>query len=318
LNYLQVILGVTAGLALFLYGVTRLSISLKKIAGERLKRILEHCTYNVFVAIVSGTIVTILLDSSSVTIIMIIAMVNARLVTFHRAIGVIMGANIGTTMSSQIFAFQIDEYSAILLIVGFLVYFVTRKKIIKYVGLVLFGFGLIFFGLGMMGEAVTPLKNSDQFTHWLVSLQNPIKGVLFGGLLTLTIQSSSATMGIVISLANQNMLSMAAGVSVMLGAEIGTCADTLVASIGRSKDALRAGIFHLAFNVATVSIGLILYRQLAAFAVFLSPGADPARHIANAHVLFNVGGVLLFCWFTKPIAQSLKRLIPEKTQVRLA
>ena len=108
MNYLQVILGVTAGLALFLYGVTRLSISLKKIAGERLKRILEHCTYNVFIAIVSGTIVTILLDSSSVTIIMIIAMVNAKLVTFDRAIGVIMGANIGTTISSQIFAFQID------------------------------------------------------------------------------------------------------------------------------------------------------------------------------------------------------------------
>jgi phosphate:Na+ symporter len=318
LNYLQVILGVTAGLALFLYGVTRLSISLKKIAGERLKRILEHCTYNVFVAIVSGTIVTILLDSSSVTIIMIIALVNAKLVTFHRAIGVIMGANIGTTVSSQIFAFQIDEYSAILLIVGFLVYFVTRKKIIKYVGLVLFGFGLIFFGLGMMGEAVTPLKNSDQFTHWLVSLQNPVKGVFFGALLTLIIQSSSATMGIVISLANQNILSLATGVSVMLGAEIGTCADTLVASLGRSKDALRAGIFHLAFNVASVCIGLILYRQLAAIAVFLSPGADAARQIANAHVLFNVGGVLLFCWFTKPIAQALKRLIPEKTQVRLA
>jgi phosphate:Na+ symporter len=318
LNYLQIILGVTAGLALFLYGVTRLSISLKKIAGQRLKRILEQCTYNVFVAIVSGIIVTILLDSSSVTIIMIIALVNAKLVTFHRAIGVIMGANIGTTGSSQIFAFQIDEYSAVLLICGFLVYFVTRKKIIKYVGLVLFGFGLIFFGLGMIGDAVTPLKNSEQFTHWLLSLQNPLKGVLFGALVTVIIQSSSATMGIVISLASQNMLSLATGVSVMLGAEIGTCADTLVAALGRSKDALRAGIFHLAFNVASVCIGLILYQQLAAFAVFLSPDADSARQIANAHVLFNVGGVLLFCWFTKPIAQVLTRLVPEKTQVTLA
>ena len=125
-------------------------------------------------------------------------------------------------------------------------------------------------------------------------------------------------MGVVISLASQNILSLATGVSVMLGAEIGTCADTLVASIGRSKDALRAGIFHLAFNVASVCIGLILYRQLATFAVFISPRADPARHIANAHVLFNVGGVLLFCWFTKPITQLLKRLIPEKTLVRLA
>src|SRR5688572_9717114 len=114
---------------------------------------------------------------------MIIALVNARLVTFNRAIGVIMGANIGTTLSSQIFAFQIDEYSAVLLVVGFIVYFVTRKKIVKYVGLVLFGFGLIFFGLEMMGDAVVPLKNNEQFSDWLTALQNPVKGAFIGALL---------------------------------------------------------------------------------------------------------------------------------------
>lgn len=318
MNYLQIVLGVAAGLALFLYGVTRLSISLKKLAGDRLKRVLERCTQNVFVAIISGMVITILLDSSSVTIIMVIALISAGLVTFHRALGVIMGANIGTTISSQLFALQIDEYSSILLLVGFVIYFMTKKKLIKYIGLVLFGFGLIFFGLGMMGDAVEPLKDSKEITGWLISLENPFKGVFFGALLTTIIQSSSATMGIVITLANQNMISLAGGVSVMLGAEIGTCADTLIASIGRSRDAIRAGVFHLGFNVASVLIGILLYRQLASFAAFLSPGNDVARQIANAHVMFNVGGVLLFTPFTKTIANMLERVIPKKTFHQLA
>lgn len=315
---LQIILGVTGGLALFLYGVTRLSVSLKKIAGHRLKNVLARCTQNVFVAILSGTAVTILLDSSSVTIIMVIALVNAGVISFARAIGVIMGANIGTTVSSQIFAFRIDEYAGILLITGFIIYFVAKRKPLRYTGLVLFAFGLIFFGLGLMGSAVEPLKDSERFTHWLTSLENPLKGVFFGGLLTLIIQSSSATMGIVITLATQNMMPLATGVTVMLGAEIGTCADTLVASIGRSKDAMRAGIFHLAFNVISVIIGVVLYRQLADLATWISPGNDHARQIANAHVLFNVAGVLLFAWFTKPVAALLERVIPDRAQAGLA
>jgi phosphate:Na+ symporter len=309
---IQIILGVAAGLSLFLYGVTRLSIGLKKLAGSKLKRMLERGTQNVFLAIVSGTIVTILLDSSSVTIILVIALINARLITFQRAIGVIMGANIGTTVSSQIFALDVGEYAAVLLLVGFVVYFITRKKLVKYAGLTLFGFGLIFFGLGMMGEAVEPLKDNNQFTSWLVSLESPIKGVFFGALLTIIIQSSSATMGIVITLANQTMISLAGGVAVMLGAEIGTCADTLVASIGRSRDAIRAGVFHLSFNIATVLVGVLLYRHLASLAVILSPDASAARQIANAHVIFNVGGVLLLAWFTKPATLLLERMIPSK------
>ena len=163
-----------------------------------------------------------------------------------------------------------------------------------------------------MGTAVEPLKNNSQFTTWLISLENPLKGVFIGAILTVIIQSSSATMGIVITLANQHMISLAGGVSVMLGAEIGTCADTLVASLGRSRDAIRAGAFHLGFNIISVIIGIMLYRHLASFAVLLSPGGSAARQVANAHVVFNIGGVLLFAWFTKPIAHLLERLIPPK------
>jgi phosphate:Na+ symporter len=302
-----------AGLSLFLYGVTRLSFGLKKLAGEKLKRLLERCTQNVAIAILSGVIITILLDSSSVTIIMVIALINAGLVSFHRALGVIMGANIGTTISSQLFVLNVGEYSAILLLAGFVVYFFTKKKFLRYGGLVLFGFGLIFLGLDMMGHAVEPLKDHEQLTNWLISLESPLKGVFFGALLTVIIQSSSATMGIVITLASQQMISLAGGIAVMLGAEIGTCADTLMASIGRSRDAIRAGVFHLGFNIVSVVIGLIFYRQLASLAVFLSPDAGAARHVANAHVLFNISGVLLFAWFTSPIANVLKRIVPGKS-----
>jgi phosphate:Na+ symporter len=312
MDYMQIFLGMVGGLALFLYGVTRLSISLRKLAGDKMKKLLERFTNNIFVSILSGTIATILLDSSSVTIIMIIALVNVGLITFSRAIGVIMGANIGTTFSSQLIAFQIDHYSSILLLAGFILYFISKKKMTKYIGLVLFGFGLIFFGLGLIGEAAEPLKNSVAITSWLHSLENPLKGVLVGSVITAVIQSSSATMGIVITMAGQGIISLAAGVTVMLGAEIGTCADTLIASIGRSREAIRAGVFHLVFNVTTVLIGALLYKPLAEIASMISPGDNIARQIANAHVIFNIGGVLLLVWFVTPIASFLERIIPDK------
>ena len=310
-NYFPIILGLLAGLSLFLYGVTRLSLSLRKIAGDKMKRILERFTSNIFLAVFAGILVTIVLDSSSITIIMIIALVNAKLIPFDRSIGVIMGANIGTAVSSQIIAFQITEYSAVLLLGGFVLYFFSKKKkMLKYVGLTLFGFGLIFFGLGMMGQATEPLRDSRDFINWIKTLEHPWKGVLIGAGLTAIIQSSSATMGIVITLASQKMISLAVGVTVMLGAEIGTCADTLFASIGRSKEALKAGIFHLVFNILTVVIGVVFYKSIAEISSTITVH-NVARQIANAHMIFNIGGVVIFVWFTPQIANILNWAIPE-------
>lgn len=313
MNYASILLGLLAGLSLFLYGVTRLSISLRKIAGQKMKRILERFTKPVLLAVLSGILVTIILDSSSITIIMIIALVNSKLIPLNRAIGVIMGANIGTTVSSQIIAFRVEEYSALLLLIGFLIYFLSKKrKTLKYVGLALFGFGLIFFGLVLMGNAVEPLKNSQAFTDWIKTLENPWKGVLVGAGLTAIIQSSSATMGIVITLAAQKMITLAIGVTVMLGAEIGTCADTLIASIGRSAVALRAGLFHLCFNVVTVALGVLFHENIATLSTLMAYGDDVARQIANAHMIFNVGGVILFIWFIPQIVKTLDRVVPER------
>jgi phosphate:Na+ symporter len=308
----KMILEAVAGLVLFLYGVSRLSESLQSLAGDRMKKMLAAFTKNPLAGVATGTVATALLDSSSVTIVMVIALVNAGLLSFVQSLGVIMGANIGTTLSSQIIAFRLNEYASILLVAGFLMHFAGRGKKLKDAGLVILGIGLIFYGLEVIGRAAEPLKSYPPFRNWMTGLTNPWWGVLAGAAFTVVIQSSSATLGIIISLASQGLVPLPAGVAIMLGAEIGTCADTLVAAIGRSREAIRAGIFHLLFNIITVFIGVSLAEQLAGAAMQLAPEGDVARQIANAHMMFNVGGVLLFLPFTPLFARGLFWLVPDR------
>lgn len=312
LEPLKISLNLLAGLVLFLYGVSRLSESLKEVAGEKMREWLARFTTNRFAAVGTGTVATTLLDSSSVTIVMVIALVNAGLLTFTQSLGVIMGANVGTTISSQIFAFDLDEYSPLLLLAGFLLHVFSKSERWQQIGLAILSFGLIFFGLHRMGESVEPLQEYQPFLDWMKGLEQPVYGAIIGAVVTIVLQSSSATVGIAIALASQNLISLPAGIAVMLGAEIGTCADTLVASIGRSREAIRAGVFHLLFNIVTVTLGVIFVGQLTAFVVWMSGGAEIQRQIANAHMTFNILGVLLFIGFTSWIAQFLEWLIPGK------
>lgn len=306
-----IVLGVLAGLALFLFGVTLLADALKRLAGDRMRRLLERCTTNRFAGVATGTAATTLLDSSSVTIIMVIALVDAGVLAFTRSLGVILGANIGTTISSQIIALDVDRYAPIALVLGLLFTALGGSRRQKQAGRVILGMGLVFYGLGEMDQAVSPLKDQQSFIDWMVRLENPLLGAAIGALVTIVIQSSSATLGIVITLAGQGLLTLPAGIALMLGAEIGTCADTLLACIGRSRAALRAGVFHLMFNVTTVAIGLTLTREIAAVAQRVTPGAGVERFVANAHVLFNVAGVLIVLPFLPLIARGLYQLIPD-------
>jgi phosphate:Na+ symporter len=312
MDVFSIIMGLLAGLVLFLHGVTLLSDSLKKVAGERVKKVLAKFTTNRFAGVLTGTVATTLLDSSSVTIIMVIALVNAGLLSFTRSLGVIMGSNIGTTISSQIIAFKINEYAPIALVAGFGLQMIMKRKKWKRAGQVMFGIGLIFYGLELVGKAVEPLQDYKPFINWMVRMEMPVLGALVGAAFTILVQSSSATLGVVITLASQGLISLPAGIAIMLGAEIGTCADTLVATIGRSREAVRAGMFHLLFNIITVSIGVALAHHFTALVIYISAGADISRQIANAHVLFNMAGVLLFIAFLTPVARGLQWLIPEK------
>jgi phosphate:Na+ symporter len=244
---------------------------------------------------------------------MVIALVNAGLLTFTQSLGVIMGSNIGTTISSQIIALKLNQYAPVALAIGFGMYILLKQKKWKRIGKLIFSIGLIFFGLEVIGEAVKPLQQHQGFIDWMMRMEAPILGALVGAAFTIMVQSSSATLGVVITLAMQNLITLPAGIAIMLGAEIGTCADTLVASIGRSREAIRAGMFHLLFNIVTVTIGVIFAHPFTALVQSISPGAEVSRQIANAHVLFNVAGVALFIGFVPLVAKMLKWLIPEKS-----
>lgn len=310
-DFVNIGLQLAGGLALFLYAVNIMGDTLKELAGDKMKGFLARFTSNPVSGIATGTVATTLLDSSSVVIIMVLTMVNAGLITSLESYGVIMGANIGTTISSQIIALDIAGFSPILLVAGLLLSVIGKNEVRHQVGKVIFGAGLIFFGLYTMDKAVEPLREYPPFFEWMKKLDSPIQGALLGGLVTLVIQSSSATVGIAIVLASQGLISTQAGIAIMLGAEIGTCSDTLLAVIGRSKEAVRAGVFHLLFNIVCVIIGLILIQPLVSTVDWLSGNAPPGRKLANAHMLFNIAGVAIFAWFIPYFHRALNALIPD-------
>lgn len=311
MNWTDITLGLLGGLTLFLYAMSRLAGVLKDTAGERARRLLARMTSNVIAGLLAGVVATIILDSSSVTIILVIALVHAGALSFERSLAVILGSNIGTTISSQIYAVEVDRFAPVLMIAGLVWVFLRRGDERRQHGYVLFFLGLLLFGLNQMGDAVRPLREHGAVEQYLRGLEDPLSGLVAGAAGTALIQSSSAMMGIVIKLAGAGLMTLKAGVSVMLGAEIGTCLDTLLASAGRTREALRAGVFHLFFNVVTVMIGLALVEQITMTAQWM-PGDSVARQIANAHVLFNTAGALVFLPLIPLCSAALTTLVkPE-------
>jgi phosphate:Na+ symporter len=304
MDWFDLAMGCTAGLALFLLGVALLADGLRAAAGDRAKRLLGHATDGPLRGLLTGTAATTLLDSSSVTIILLIGLVDAGLVGFAQALPVILGSNIGTTVSSQIFALGIEDFAPILLALGLL-----APEPWRHWGLAVAGLGLVLFGLGTLGEAVKPLQDQPGVTEWLRSSDAPLRGMLIGAAFTLLIQSSSATLGVVITLASQGLIDLPTGLAMMLGAEIGTCSDTLLATLGRSRAAVRAALFHLGFNIVSVAAGLLLIDALAGFAAWSA--GDTAQQIANAHVAFNTAGALLCLYATPALARWMDRLLPD-------
>ena len=309
---------IIAGLILFLYALNHLSEALKMVAGEKMQRVLNRFTGTLFTSILTGITVTILLDSSSAVIIMTIALVNAQIMSFRQAMGVVMGANIGTAVSSQIMALDLGAYAAVPITLGFLLMMVSRKQILKEIGKVIFSFGLIFFGLFTIERGVLPFRNAQYFVQLMESLDMPVKGMFTGAMVTLVIQSSSATMGMVIGLASKGLITLAGGISVMLGAELGTCSDTLLATIGRSRAAVKTGFFHLLFNICSILLGIVFLSLFTSLVQFISGDVSISRQIANAHILFNILGVILLMPFLFLFERILDKIFPEKTVANLS
>jgi phosphate:Na+ symporter len=308
----EIVLSILAGLVLFLFAVFSLSEVIQNVAGEKAEQVLRKFTKSVFTSILTGSIVTAILDSSSAVIILTIILVNSKVLDFRRAMGIVLGANIGTTISSQIIAMDVGKFSPIFLVIGFVLLIASKSQSINNTGKVVLYFGVLFFGLFTMEKAVEPLKNEPFFMEWLQTISSPLPGAIAGALVTLVVQSSSATVGMAIILAKKGILSLSGGIAIMLGAELGTVSDTLLATIKGSRQAIKTGLFHLIFNFLSIVLGLVFFYPFVELVKWVS-GSEHLEHaLANAHMMFNIGGVLVFVWFLPLFERTLNRLLPEK------
>jgi phosphate:Na+ symporter len=243
----------------------------------------------------------------------VIALVSSGVLTFVQALGVVLGSNIGTAVGAQIIALKIKEYVPALMFGGLLLAFLGRSRTQKLLGLIVLGFGLMFYGLETMDDAMRPFRTYPPFLDVIQTLgRQPFLGALVGCVFTIIIQSSSATVAIVITLASSGVLDLSAGIAIMLGAEVGTCSDTLVATLGRGRAALRTGVFHTLFNLLTALLGLLAAPLLLQLVLAVSPGAGVGRQVANAQMLFNLLGVAAVLLFVPAIARGLLWLMPDR------
>ncbi len=308
----EIVLSVIAGLVLFLFAVNSLSETIKNALGSNASKSIQRFTSNTFSSLIVGIVATTLLDSSSAVIIITIVLVNSNLLTFKQAMGIVLGANIGTTVSSQIIAMDIGKYSPLFLLIGFVLLFIAKSEKISNIGKSILYFGVLFFGLYTMENAVEPLKDEAFFAEWMKKTESPVLGAIIGAVVTLVIQSSSATVGMAIILSKKGILSLTGGIAIMLGAELGTCSDTLLATIKGSRQALKTGLFHVSFNLISIILGLILFYPFVDLVKYISTGASIERSVANAHMLFNILGVLIFVWTIPIFEKVLNKALPDK------
>lgn len=323
LEIFSLLMGLFGGLALFLFGMEQMSVALRTVAGDRMKVVLGKLTSNRFAGVATGAFVTAIIQSSSVTTVLVVGFITAGLMSLSQSIGVIMGANIGTTITAQIIAFKVTKYALLMIAIGFTLIFAAKNDKVKKYGEILFGLGLIFFGMGVMSESMSPLRSYQPFLDLMTQMESPLLGILLGAVFTALVQSSSATTGIVIVLATQGLISLPAGIAIAFGSNIGTCVTAMLSTIGKPREALRAAMVHVIFNVAGVLIWLGLINHLADWVIAFSPSheelsgldrlaAETPRQIANAHTVFNVANTFIFIWFTVPLAAFINWLIPDK------
>jgi len=316
IDWFQLGMGLFGGLALFLAGLDMLSDGLKKAAGETLKILLSKLTSNRFMGALTGAIVTGILNSSSVTTVLVVSFITAGVMTLSQSVGVIMGANIGSTVTAQLLAFNLSAYALLPIAIGFFMTFIAKREKVKYYGMMLMGLGLVFFGMGLMSDAMSPLRTFEPFIEFLKSMERPIIGVLAGAVFTGLVQSSAATVGIAIAMASEGLLTLPAGIALAMGANIGTCVTAMMAALGKPVEAVRAAIVHVLFNVLGVLLWIFFIPQLAGFAVSLSPEAGTGavsaipRQIANANTLFNIINTIIFIGFTGWFAKLAVRIAP--------
>lgn len=318
---ISVAIGVIGGLGLFLFGMQIMGSALEKVAGRKLERIIGLLTTNRFMGVAVGAFVTAVIQSSSATTVMVVGFVNAGIMKLTQAVGVIMGANIGTTITGQIVSMSISDIAPISIGIGMLMWMTTKKDNVKNVAEVFIGLGILFIGMDFLKDALKPLRELEQFTILMETLgHNPILGVLVGFALTFIVQSSSASISMLIALAATGSLPLSAALPILYGDNIGTCTTALLASIGASRNAKRAAVIHLTFNIVGTLIFVIFLRSPITYLVTQWDPTDVARQIANAHSIFNLSNVVIqfpFAFFLVKVAMWAFPEKPEDDETKL-
>ena len=314
---------IAGGLALFLFGLELMTASLKAVAGPGLQTALGKLTAGRFRGLLAGAFVTALLNSSTITTVLMVGFVSAGLMTLNQTVPLIMGANIGSTITAQIIAFNLSAATPVILAIGFLLRSLGRREAFRHLGSMILGFGLLFLGIQFMGDGTRPLRSFQPFIEVIQDMRNPLVGILLGAFFTAIVQSSAATIAIAIAIASQGLMPLEAGIALIFGANVGTCLTALLAAIGKSAGALQVGVVHLLFNVFGVIAWAFFIPQLAELVRHISPSAtdlhgtarlaaETPRQLANAHTLFSVATTFVLIWFTEPVAKIAQMIVPSR------
>jgi phosphate:Na+ symporter len=315
-DWVAIIIGLFGGLAIFLFGMEIMTVGLKNVAGSRMKDLLGKWTTNKWKAVGAGAVITAIIQSSSVTTVTTVGFVSSGLMTLEQAMGVIMGANIGTTITAHLVAFDIVQFAFVLAIIGFGLMSFSKRGQIKQVGLVLMGLGLLFIGMELMGLAMEPLAEYEPFVEAMSSLERILPAMIVGAIFTALVQSSSATIGIVVAMAGQGLITLETGIALVLGANIGTSVTAVLGSLGQSREAQQTAAFHVIFNTVGALIWIPFIDQLASICTQIAPD-DLARQIAWSTTIFNVANTFIFIWFTAPLARLVRRLVPDRPEAEI-
>ncbi|MGN0371628.1 MAG: Na/Pi cotransporter family protein [Enterocloster sp.] len=308
----ELVLNLLGGLALFLYGMQMMSTNLEAVAGNRMKQILERLTANRFLGVLVGAGITALIQSSSATTVMAVGFVNSGLMSLNQAVWIIMGANVGTTITGQLIALDIGALAPLIAFVGVMLIVFVKNKKLQHAGGIIAGIGVLFIGMGMMSDAMVPLRDSQTFINMISKFSNPLLGILVGAVFTAIIQSSSASVGILQALAMGGVIDIHNAVFVLFGQNIGTCVTAVLASVGTSNNAKRTTLIHLMFNIigTVIFVTLSLFLPFADWMVKLAPG-DPVAQIANVHTIFNFATTALLLPFGSLLVKAANVILPD-------
>lgn len=310
--YLEMFLGAVAGLSLFLYGMKLMADGLQKFAGDKLKSIVRTLTKNRLMAVLVGMFVTTVIQSSSATSVMVVGFVNAGIMTIQQAVGVIFGANIGTTITGQMVSFNLSQWAPIAIGTGILMGTLVKNPKLKEFAEILVGFGILFIGMNYLKDALAPLKDLPAFTEWIVNYgHHPLFGVALGFIMTLALQSSSATIGVLIALASQGVLPFATALYIIFGDNIGTCTTALISSLGTSRRGKQVAVIHLSINIIGTIYFMMFLTGILTNIVTSLDASDVARQIANAHTIFNIVNVIILFPFANLLVKLADIIVPE-------